>query len=83
MTTTIPLATLRNQLGDTINRTHHSKDRITITRNGKPAAAIIPIEDLKYLETIEDARDAAALQEAIDTDDGYRITLDDLLKQIN
>lgn len=83
MTTTIPLATLRSELGDTINRTHHGKDRITITRNGKPAAAIIPIEDLKYLEAVEDACDAAELNEAIAGDDGYRIPLNDVLNQIN
>lgn len=82
MSDTVALAELRGHLGDIINRSCHGKDRITITRNGKPAAAIIPIEDLKYLEAIEDALDAAAIKQAIKNDDGYRIPFAELLEQI-
>ncbi|MDY3127372.1 MAG: type II toxin-antitoxin system Phd/YefM family antitoxin [Corynebacterium sp.] len=81
MTTSIPLAKLRGHLGEYINRSHHGKDRITITRNGKPTAAIIPFEDLELLEAIEDELDAAALKRAKQDDDGYRISLRDLLNE--
>lgn len=81
--TTIPLAQLREQLGETISRTTHNKTRTTITRHGKPAAAIVPIEDIEHLEKIEDELDSLALKKAINNDDGYRITLEDLLKEIN
>ena len=80
---TIPQAQLREQLGETISQTTHSKTRTTITRHGKPAAAIVPIEDIEHLEKIEDELDSLALKKAIDNDDGYRITLEDLLKEIN
>nr|WP_166158076.1 prevent-host-death family protein [Neochlamydia sp. AcF84]NGY95887.1 hypothetical protein [Neochlamydia sp. AcF84] len=32
-------------------------DRYILTRNGKDLAAIVPIEDLKMLETLENERD--------------------------
>lgn len=83
MNTTIPLTQLRGQLGDTINRTAHSKTRTTITRNGKPAAVIVPVQDIEYLEELENELDSLALKKAIDTDDGHRITFDDLIKEID
>ena len=55
---TIQLVELRNRLGDTINEITYTGRRLTITRNGKPAAALICIEDLELLEALELKRDS-------------------------
>ena len=43
---------VRANFGDVINRAAYSKERITVTKNGKPVAVIVSIEDLKVLEDL-------------------------------
>ena len=74
---TIQLVELRNRLGDTINEVSYAGKRLTITRNGKPAAALICIEDLELLEALELKRDSEDFERALAEDDGYRITLEE------
>jgi prevent-host-death family protein len=73
----VPLAELRASIGDVINRAAYAGERILVTRNGKPAAALISADELAYLEALEDAADAAALDAARAADDGYRISIED------
>jgi prevent-host-death family protein len=51
-----------------INRAAFGKERIVLTRRGKEIAAVVPIEDVKLLEELEDRIDLeearAALAEA-------------------
>ena len=58
----------RAQLSDIINRAAFGKERITLTRRGKEIVAVVPIEDVKLLEALEDKIDLeearAALAEA-------------------
>ena len=58
----------RDSLSDTLNRVSYSKERIVIRRHGKDLAALVPIEDLMFLEELEDKLDLeearAALVEA-------------------
>jgi prevent-host-death family protein len=58
----------RDSLSDTLNRVSYSKERIVIRRHGKDLAALVPIEDLMFLEELEDRLDLdearAALVEA-------------------
>ncbi|HYR41842.1 MAG TPA: type II toxin-antitoxin system prevent-host-death family antitoxin [Terriglobia bacterium] len=35
----------------------YRKDRIVVTKNGKDIAAVVPIEDLRLIEEIEDRAD--------------------------
>lgn len=44
---------MRDKLGSYINRAAVDGDRFVITRHGLPAAAIVSIDDLKYLEERE------------------------------
>ena len=78
----IPIAELRNTLGDTVARTAYTSERVIITRHGKPAAALISAEDLAYFEQLEDAADVAALNEAKADDDGTRISAADLRAEL-
>lgn len=45
----------RDCLGDLINRALYGSERFVLTRHGKPAAAIISIDDLNALEAGEAA----------------------------
>jgi prevent-host-death family protein len=51
--------------GAVIAHAADDKARVVLTRDGKPVAAIVPIEDYDALETIEDAHDAKLAGEAI------------------
>ena len=64
----IDVSAARDSMSDTINRVSYGKERIVIRRHGKNLAALVPIEDLKFLEELEDRMDLeearAALTEA-------------------
>lgn len=60
--TTMTTLEARKHFADTLNRTAYGKERIVVTRRGQELAAILPIEDLRLLEEIEDQID---LREAL------------------
>lgn len=53
----------KEQFTDLVNRVAHNHERIVLTRRGKEIAAIIPIEDLTFLQESQDKHD---LMDAID-----------------
>lgn len=55
---------LRRHLAAAANRAGFKKNRIVVQRNGRPVAAIIPLDDLERLEAFEDALDARLADEA-------------------
>lgn len=59
-----------------IDRVAATFDRIVITRDGQPVAALVAADDLEQLEELEDAADAADFDAAIAEDDGERILAD-------
>lgn len=74
---------LRESLSDVISRARFGNERIGVTRNGKLAAVIISVEDAEALEEYEMAQDLAAYQKAKAEDDGTRISLDDLVAELD
>ncbi len=58
----------RNQFVEVINRAAFGKERVILTRRGKEVVAVVPIEDVRLLEQLEDRLDLeearAALAEA-------------------
>jgi len=55
----------RDQLSTIINRAAFGKERVVLTRRGKELAAVVPIEDVKLLEDLEDRLDLEAAREAL------------------
>ena len=55
----------RDQLSTIINRAAFGKERVVLTRRGKELAAVVPIEDVKLLEELEDRLDLEATREAL------------------
>jgi prevent-host-death family protein len=50
MSDTLPLAQVKAKLSEMVDRVEHTHDRITVTRNGRPAAVLISPDELDSLE---------------------------------
>jgi antitoxin YefM len=62
----VPVREFRSRLSELLDAVADRRDHILITRNGKPAAALVPIDEYQALEeTAEVLSDADAL-DAID-----------------
>lgn len=47
---TLPLATVKAQLSSLVDQVEDTHQRVVITRNGKPAAMLISLDDIEGLE---------------------------------
>lgn len=56
---------VREHFSDTLNRVAYRKERIVLRRRGKDLAAVVPIEDLAFLEDVEDRLDLEAARKAL------------------
>lgn len=66
----------RQGFAELVNRAAYRGDRIRIVRHGKPVAALVPIEDLDWLERLEDEMDLQAARDALaDPGNGVHIPL--------
>ena len=52
---TVTSEEVRLNLGELINRVHYRNERVRVTRRGKPVIALVPLEDLEFLEKVLDA----------------------------
>ncbi len=60
----------------------YAGERIGVTRNGKLAAVVVSVADVEALEAFEMAQDVAAYDEAIASDDGQNVSLDELSREL-
>jgi prevent-host-death family protein len=63
------ISQLRLNISEFISRVVYSGERFAIKRNGKPACAIVSIEDLKLLEMLEDKLDLETAKKALQRND--------------
>ena len=56
----------RKDLADILNRAAYGKERVVLTRRGKDVAAIVPMDDVKMLEAIEDHMDLAESEKVLE-----------------
>ena len=61
----IDTSVARDGLSDTLNRVSYGKERIVIKRHGKKLAALVPMEDLMFLEEVEDRLDLEEVRAAL------------------
>src|SRR5215218_805972 len=67
------LREVRDHFSEVVDRVEHEHDRVTVTRNGRPAAVILSPDDLAQLEeTLEILSDAEALTDIREADAAYR-----------
>ena len=82
-TTSINSTDAKEMMTDLINRVAHDKERIILTRRDKEIAALIPIEDLKLLETMQSKNDLEEATEALkEARSQGTLTLDELKTNI-
>ncbi len=55
----------RESFSTTVNRVAFGGERVTLTRHGRPVAAVVPIADLELLEALEDAHDLDDVRAAL------------------
>jgi prevent-host-death family protein len=63
--TSISSAEARQRLSQIVNRVAAEQERIIVTRRGKALVAIVPIEDVEWLEDLEDRLDVEAAKVAL------------------
>jgi len=51
----VTVSQARERLADLLGQVEHAHAQVTITRHGKPVAAIVTMEDLAFMESAEDA----------------------------
>ncbi len=69
MTETMSLASAKAKFSELVDRVERQQDRVIVTRNGKPAAVVISLDDLESLEetlaVMSDAGLVAQIQESL------------------
>jgi len=65
MATTVSTSKARVDFAEMINQVAYRGERIVLDRHGKPIAAIIPIDDLTFLQEIENHMDIDAAKRAL------------------
>ena len=64
MSDVLPLAEVKAKFSEMVDRVERQHDRITVTRNGRPAAVLMSADDLAALEdTLELLSDPTAMAE--------------------
>jgi prevent-host-death family protein len=63
--TAFSITEAREHLADYADRVAFKGERLCVKRNGKPAFAMVSLEDMKLLEAIEDIMDIEEAEKAI------------------
>jgi antitoxin YefM len=87
MAKTIPVRDFRNNLARVLSDVADRRDHIVLTRNGRPAAALVPIDEYEALEeTAEILSDPAVLEDLQaglgELARGETVELDDLRREL-
>jgi antitoxin YefM len=84
MTTTLPLADVRDRLSPLVSSVESTHERVVITKNGRPAAVLISYDDLESLqETLEILSDPELAREIRDAlAEPARFSLEDIRRDL-
>lgn len=55
----------REKFADVVSRTAFGKERVVLTRHGKPVGALVPMEDMQLLEHLENTIDVREAEQAL------------------
>jgi len=87
MAKTIPVRDFRSNLASVLSDVADRRDHVVVTRNGRPAAALVPIDEYETLEEtaeiLSDAGTLAALQAGLgELERGETVEFDDLRREL-
>jgi len=61
----VSVSDARQDFAELVNRAAYRGERVLVSRRGRPIAAIVPIEDVEFLERYEDQMDLNLAMEAL------------------
>lgn len=79
--TRIAASEARMDFADIVNKVAFGGERVTLQRHGKDVAAIVPVEDLRLIEALEERMDLQAARAAL-KEKGPRIPWSRLKKEL-
>jgi prevent-host-death family protein len=87
MAKTVPVRELRSNLSSLLDDVSNRRDHVLVTRNGAPAAALIPVDEYEALEetaeVLSDADALSALEEGLaEIERGETVSLADLRSEL-
>jgi len=87
MAKTVPVRELRSNLSSLLDDVTDRRDHVLVTRNGTPAAALVPIDEYEALEETEevlsDPEALSALEEGLtEVERGETLTLAELRAEL-
>jgi antitoxin YefM len=83
----VPIRELRSDLAHFIDRVADLREHVVVTRRGKPAAVLIPVDEYEALEEtaeiLADTDTLAAIEEGMrEVERGKTVSLDDLRAEL-
>lgn len=87
MARTVPVRELRSNLSKLLSDVADRRDHVVVTRNGRPAAAIVPIDEYEALEEtaeiLSDPAAVAAIEDGLaEAARGETVTLDEVRREL-
>lgn len=87
MSRTVPVRELRSELSQVIDQVADLREHVIVTRHGRPAAVLVPVDEYQALEEtaeiLSDAETMAAIEEGRrDVERGETVTLDELRQEL-
>jgi antitoxin YefM len=88
MAKTVPVREFRNHLSELLSDVAERRDHVLVTRNGKPAAALVPIDEYDALEEtaeiLSDSETLGAIEAGlVELSQGEVVTLEDLRAELD
>ena len=66
----VTVSEARERLAELLGQVEHASELVTITKHGRPIAALVPMVDLAFMESAEDAFWCRRLEE-MEAEPGY------------
>jgi len=87
MSKTVPVRELRAELSQVIDQVADLREHVIVTRHGRPAAVLVPVDEYEALEEtaeiLSDAETMAAIDEGRrEVERGETVTLEDLRREL-
>ena len=87
MAKTVPVGEFRRNLADLLSEVADRREHVLVTKNGRPAAAVVPIDEYESLEEIAEILSDPDAIDALDEGlgelaRGEEVTLEDLRAEL-